>query len=51
MAQFSCDTCGETFDQKSRYERHKMTSHPPRAPSAADLEKALGGVDFSQAAR
>lgn len=46
MAQFSCDTCGETFDQKSRYERHKMTSHPPQAPSAADLEKALGGVDF-----
>lgn len=46
MAQFVCDICGEGFEQQSRYERHLMTSHPARAPSAADLEKALAGVEF-----
>lgn len=46
MAQFECEICGAGFEQKSRYERHMMTSHPPRAPSAADIEKALAGVSF-----
>lgn len=46
MAQFSCEICGDGFEQKSRYERHMMTSHPKQAPSAADLENALAGVDF-----
>ena len=27
-------------------ERHMATSHPERAPSAADVEKALGGIDY-----
>lgn len=46
MAQFTCDICGEGFEQKSRFERHMMTSHPARAPSAADLVKAIAGIDF-----
>lgn len=46
MAQFVCEICGAEFEQKSRYERHMQTSHPKRAVSAADLEKALKGVDF-----
>ncbi len=46
MAQFTCDICGAGFEQKSRYERHRQTSHPKQAVSAADIEKALKGVDF-----
>lgn len=46
MAQFTCEYCGEGFEQRSRYERHLQTSHPPRAPNAADLERALRGIDF-----
>ncbi len=46
MAQFTCEICGETFEQKSRYERHMQTSHPRQAVTAADIEKALKGVDF-----
>lgn len=46
MAQFTCEICGAEFEQKSRYERHMATSHPARAPSAADLEKAIKGVSF-----
>lgn len=46
MAQFVCAICGETFEQKSRYERHLQTSHPSQAVSAADIEKALKGVSF-----
>lgn len=46
MAQFVCEICGATFEQKSRYERHMQTSHPRQAVSAADLEKALKGVSF-----
>jgi len=46
MAQFVCEICGATFEQKSRYERHMLTSHPKQAVSAADIEKALKGVDF-----
>ncbi|MFW7377443.1 MAG: hypothetical protein ACOH5I_01385 [Oligoflexus sp.] len=46
MAQFTCAICGADFGQKSRYERHMMTSHPDQAISAAELEKALKGVNF-----
>lgn len=46
MAQFSCPVCDEGFNQKSRLERHMMTSHPEQAPSAADMESALAGADF-----
>ncbi|MDX1676193.1 DUF2795 domain-containing protein [Arsukibacterium sp.] len=46
MAQFSCDICDATFEQKSRLERHMLTSHPKQAISAADLEKALKGIEF-----
>ena len=46
MAQFTCEICGAGFEQKSRYERHLQTSHPRRAVSAADIEKALKGVGF-----
>lgn len=46
MAQFVCEICGAGFDQKSRYEQHMQTSHPRQAVSAADIEKALKGVDF-----
>ncbi|MEA2119938.1 DUF2795 domain-containing protein [Halovibrio sp. HP20-50] len=46
MAQFTCDICGAEFEQLSRYERHMLTSHPKQAISAADIEKALKGVEF-----
>ncbi|CAM4221543.1 DUF2795 domain-containing protein [Vreelandella rituensis] len=46
MAQFTCEICGAEFEQKSRYERHMLTSHPKQAVSAADIEKALKGVEF-----
>src|ERR687887_2139221 len=45
-AQFTCEICGDGFEQKSRLERHMATSHPPRAPSAADVEKALSGIQY-----
>jgi hypothetical protein len=46
MAQFVCEICCATFEQKSRYERHMQTSHPRQAISAADIEKTLKGVGF-----
>ena len=46
MSQFTCEVCGDGFEQKSRFERHMATSHPERAPSAADVEKALGGISY-----
>jgi Protein of unknown function (DUF2795) len=46
MAQFTCEICGDGFEQKSRFERHMATSHPEKAPSAADIEKALSGVQY-----
>lgn len=46
MAQFNCPVCNEGFEQKSRLERHMLTSHPEQAPSAADMETALEGADF-----
>lgn len=44
--QFVCPICGKGFDQKSRLERHMETSHPKPAPSAADVERALAGIDY-----
>ncbi len=46
MAQYRCDQCGATFDTRSEFLRHMKTSHPERAPSAADLESALSGIEF-----
>ena len=46
MAQFTCSVCGDGFEQKSRLQRHIDTTHPPQAPSAADIEKALAGIDY-----
>jgi hypothetical protein len=46
MVQFTCNVCGDSFEQKSRFDRHMATSHPERAPSAADIEKALSGMQY-----
>jgi hypothetical protein len=45
-SQFNCSICGDGFEQKSRLERHIATSHPPSAPSAADVEKVLAGIRY-----
>jgi uncharacterized protein DUF2795 len=44
--QFNCTICGQGFEQKSRLQRHMDTSHPPSAPSAADIEKVLSGIQY-----
>jgi hypothetical protein len=44
--QFTCSICDQGFEQKSRLERHMATSHPPRAPSAVDVEKVLSGIQY-----
>ena len=46
MAQFTCEICGDGFEQKSRFERHMATSHPEKALSATDIEKALSGIQY-----
>ena len=45
-SQFTCSICGDGFEQKSSLERHMATSHPPRAPSAADIERVLSGIQY-----
>jgi hypothetical protein len=45
-AAFVCPYDGEAFEQKSRYERHLASAHPQHAPTAADVQKALAGVDY-----
>ena len=45
-SQFSCAICGQDFEQKSRLVRHMDTSHPPSAPSAANLENVLSGIQY-----
>jgi hypothetical protein len=49
--EFRCETCDETFDTPSRYERHMMTAHPEPAPSAADVQRAIAGIDFPKSRR
>ncbi len=48
---YVCPYDGEAFDQKSRFERHMASAHPPRAPCAADIEKALAGIEFPKSKR
>lgn len=43
---WTCGICGARFDSASALERHRRTSHAGQALTAADLEKALAGVDF-----
>lgn len=45
-SQFTCSVCGDGFEQKSALERHMATSHPPSAPSAADIERVLAGIHY-----
>src|SRR5918992_2454630 len=45
-SQFTCSICGDGFEQKSSLERHMATSHSVSAPSAADIERVLSGVQY-----
>src|SRR5918998_2190713 len=45
-SQFTCNVCGDGFEQKSRLERHMATAHPPSAPSAPDVENVLSGIQY-----
>jgi hypothetical protein len=51
MAQFTCEICGDGFEQRSRFERHMATSHPEKAPSASDVEKVLSGTQYPRTKR
>ena len=44
--QFACRFCSKGFNQRSRLQKHEETAHPPNAPSAADVEKALKGIRY-----
>lgn len=44
--QYKCPFCGKGFNQKSRLQRHTETAHPPSAPSAAGVERALKGIRY-----
>jgi uncharacterized C2H2 Zn-finger protein len=44
--QFRCPFCGKGYNQRSKLQRHTETTHPPSAPSAADVEKVLKGVIY-----
>ena len=46
FAQFTYGICNKGFEQKSSLKKHMTTSHPPQAPSAVDLEKALSGIKY-----
>jgi len=46
MAQYRCDICQAEFDTRSDFRRHMQASHPKRAPSAADLGRALSGITY-----
>ncbi len=46
-----CEKCGDGFNHKSRTKRHMETCHPTSAPSAADVEKILSGIDFLKSKR
>jgi len=46
MNQFVCNQCGESFEQKSPYDRHMAGTHAPRTLSAAALQEALTPVEF-----
>jgi hypothetical protein len=50
-SQFTCTICGDGYNEKSRLDRHMATSHPPSAPSAAEVEKALAGYIPSKSCR
>ena len=43
---FECEVCGQAFDRRSAYRRHRETSHPQRAVSAADVERAVRDASF-----
>jgi hypothetical protein len=50
-SQFTCTICGDGYNQKSRLDRHMATSHPPSAPSAANVEKVLAGIRYPKTKR
>lgn len=45
-SQFTCKICSQDFEQKSRLQRHMLTSHPGPAPAVADVEKILANIRF-----
>jgi uncharacterized protein DUF2795 len=50
-SQYTCTICGDGYNQKSRLDRHMATSHPPSAPSAAEVEKVLAGIRYPKTKR